>query len=367
MFSAADFREIVSGRRTDLVASFWRGLLWIAEAPYSLAMRARNGCFDREWFSIAKVDAPVISIGNLTLGGTGKTPLVEWIARWFRREDVRVAVVSRGYGAEAGAANDEAKQLEQRMPDVPHLEDPDRRAAASLAIEELATQVVLLDDAFQHRQLHRDLDIVLLDATDPFGCDHVFPRGLLREPLAGLARADVIILSRADLVDEDRRAEIRRTIALYASANAIVAEAVHRPKSLIGARDERLGIESLVGKKVAAFCGLGNPAAFRRTLESCGCEVVAWKEYPDHHAYSRSDIEELARWVAPLEVEAVVCTHKDLVKIELSSIGKVPLLALSIELEFTSGEEPVEAKLREVLQKVDRSNPWPIELDGRSA
>jgi len=354
VFSAADFREIVSGRRLDLVAVFWRGLFWIAEAPYSLAMRARNACFDREWFAVAKVEAPVISIGNITLGGTGKTPLVEWIARWFRRKQVRVAVVSRGYGAEAGASNDEARQLEQRLPDVPHLEDPDRHAAATLAIDELATQVVLLDDAFQHRQLHRNLDIVLLDATDPFGCDHVFPRGLLREPLAGLARADAIILSRADLVDDPRREEIRRAIAYYAAPQAILAEAVHRPKGLLSASGLRREIALIAGKKVAGFCGLGNPEAFRRTLESCGCEVVGWREFPDHHAYSRGDVEELARWAAPLNADAMICTHKDLVKLETDTIGGTPLWAVSIELEFTHGEEKLDAKLREILQLVKR-------------
>lgn len=360
MFSAADFREIVSGRRHDLAASFWRGLFWLVELPYSCAMRLRNGCFDREWFQVAKVDAPVISIGNITLGGTGKTPLVEWVARWFRREHLRVAVISRGYGAEAGGANDEARQLEQRLPDVPHLEDPDRFAAATLAIEELATQLILLDDAFQHRQLHRDLDIVLLDATDPFGCEHVFPRGLLREPLAGLARADAVILSRADLVDDSRREEIRRAIQSYVSPEAVFAEAVHRPKSLLAATGERHDIDTLAGKKVAAFCGLGNPEAFRRTLQGCGCEVVAWREFPDHHPYSRSDVAELAKWVAALDISAVVCTHKDLVKLEIEEIGNRPLRALSVELEFTRGDAEMENLLRGILARIpadDQSLP----------
>ena len=117
--------------------------------------------------------------------------MVEWIARWFRRHNVRVSIVSRGYRAEEGGRNDEARELEQKLPDVPHVQNPDRVAAAQIAVEELETQLIVLDDGFQHRRLARDVDIVLLDALEPFGFEHVFPRGTLREPLAGLRRADV--------------------------------------------------------------------------------------------------------------------------------------------------------------------------------
>ena len=157
----------------------------------------------------------VISVGNLTLGGTGKTPMVEWLARWFRSHDVRVAIVSRGYGAVDGGQNDEARELEEKLPDVPHLQDPNRAAAARVAIDELATQLIVLDDGFQHRRLGRDLDIILIDAVEPFGYDRVFPRGMLREPLSGLRRADVIGLTRADVVNETRRREIARGSRRY--------------------------------------------------------------------------------------------------------------------------------------------------------
>ena len=130
---------------------------------------------------------PVISVGNITTGGTGKTPMVAWLARWFRNQDVRVALVSRGYRAEAEGQNDEARELATLLPDVPHLQNPDRVAAARIAIDELETQLIILDDGFQHRRIHRDLEIVLIDALQPFGFGHVLPRGLLREPLRGLA------------------------------------------------------------------------------------------------------------------------------------------------------------------------------------
>ena len=157
-----------------------RLLLHAAEVPYALVVGWRNRRFDRHPERVFRVAVPVISVGNLTTGGTGKTPLVEWLARWFRAAGVRVTLISRGYAAEKGARNDEAMELEQRLPDVPHLQNPDRVQAARIAVEELDCQLIILDDAFQHRAIARDLDIVLIDATEPFGYGHLLPRGLLR-------------------------------------------------------------------------------------------------------------------------------------------------------------------------------------------
>ncbi|HWC89722.1 MAG TPA: tetraacyldisaccharide 4'-kinase, partial [Pirellulales bacterium] len=212
MWRATDFHDLVSGRRRGPAATLTRGLLRVAETPYALAMRGRNWVYDHRYQTIEHVDVPVISVGNLTLGGTGKTPLVAWIARWLREHDVRVALVSRGYGATADALNDEALELEDRLPDVPHLQNPDRASAAHLAVEEFDCQAIVLDDGFQHRRLARDLDIVLLDACEPFGFGHVFPRGTLREPVCGLRRAHVVVLSRADMADAAQRAAIRQRV-----------------------------------------------------------------------------------------------------------------------------------------------------------
>ncbi|HWA99925.1 MAG TPA: tetraacyldisaccharide 4'-kinase, partial [Pirellulales bacterium] len=182
MSTAERFRAIVSGRERGLVPAALRGVLRVASVGYSAAMRIRNWRYDRGHARIEHVQAPVVCVGNLTLGGTGKTPLVAWIARWLRAHELRVTIVSRGYAAEAGARNDEALELEQRLPDVPHVQNADRAAAARMAIEEFEAQVIVLDDGFQHRRLARDLDIVLLDAADPWGSGYVFPRGMLREP-----------------------------------------------------------------------------------------------------------------------------------------------------------------------------------------
>jgi tetraacyldisaccharide 4'-kinase len=345
LLSSTEFREIISGRRRGWQAAAWRTALAVGEGPYAAAVAWRNRRYDRGSAEVRRVSVPVVSVGNITLGGVGKTPLVEWLARWFRQRGVRVTLISRGYGAEAGARNDEALELEQKLPDVPHVQNPDRVEAAEMAIEEFECQLILLDDAFQHRRIHRDLDLVVLDALEPFGFEHVFPRGALREPLSGLRRADAIVLSRADLISADERAAIRRRVARYAPRAAWV-EMRHRPRVLLAADGREESLDRLREATVAAFCGIGNPAGFRRTLEGCGCRVLDLREFPDHHPYTRQDLESLAKWAAAQNgAERIVCTHKDLVKIGETVLGPLPLWALVIGVEILAGQEELETLL----------------------
>lgn len=350
MFSPSEFRKLVSGRRRSLAAGIMRGVLRGAEVAYSAAMRMRNWRYDSGRAEIVRVDVPVVSVGNLTLGGTGKTPMVEWLARWYRDCGVRVTLVSRGYGAEQGARNDEALELEQRLPDVPHVQNADRVGAARLAIEEFECQLIVLDDGFQHRRLSRDLDLVLIDALEPFGFEHVFPRGTLREPLAGLDRADVVALSRADMVTADQRAAIEARIRRLAP-RAIWCEVAHQPRQLLAADGQVRPIAELRGRRIAAFCGIGNPAGFRHTLLRAGAEVIGFREFPDHHAYSRQDVESLAAWANSLDIEMVVCTSKDLVKLQTDRLGRRPLWALVIELEILAGRNELESRLAAILPR----------------
>ena len=347
---SSQFRDVASGRQRGIGASLLRGLMRAAEVPYSLAVRWRNQQYDRGRRPVECVSVPVVSVGNLTLGGTGKTPLVEWLVRWFRAQGVRVTIISRGYGAEAGSRNDEALELEQKLPDVPHVQNPDRVAAARMAIEEFDCQLILLDDAFQHRRIHRDLNIVVVDALEPFGFGHVFPRGTLREPLDGLRRADAIVLSRADLVVSAERQRIRETIKQLAPS-AIWLEAAHQPVRLLSATGREESIAALADKPIAAFCGIGNPAGFRHTLDALGCRLIELREFPDHFSYGRSDVEKLARWANELPIEAVACTHKDLVKVGVDQLGSRPLWAIVIGLSIAVGQSELESRLRELLQK----------------
>jgi tetraacyldisaccharide 4'-kinase len=357
LFSAAGFRELVSGRRRGLTAAAARAALSVAEVGYALAMRLRNRRYDRSEAASQGVGVPVVCVGNLTLGGTGKTPMVEWIARRLRQREVRVAIVSRGYGVEAGARNDEAIELEEKLPDVPHLQDVDRVEGARTAIEEFESQAILLDDGFQHRRLKRDLDIVLIDALEPFGYDHVFPRGLLREPLTGLKRAGVVVLSRADLVDEAERTRIRDVVRRY-NAAAIWCEVRHAPRTLLSstgpnAPSVETPLASLRGRRIVGFCGIGNPEGFRRTLIGLGCELVDFREFPDHHAFERADVDALAKSALDSNAELLICTHKDLVKLRIDSLAGRPLQAVVIGVEFLSGEEELVAKLEEVVPADD--------------
>lgn len=351
LLNASDFRAVVSGERRGLTAALCRAALGAAEFPYAAAVRWRNRRFDRGQKPIERVSVPVVSVGNLTLGGTGKTPMVEWLARWFRARDVRVTIISRGYGAEAGGRNDEALELEQRLPDVPHVQNPDRVAAARMAIEEFECQLILLDDAFQHRRIDRDLDIVLLDALEPFGFGHVFPRGMLREPLAGLKRAHVVALSRANLVNAAERERIRAVVRSNAPS-AIWAECNHAPRGLQSATGATADLTSLAGKSIAAFCGIGNPKGFRRTLEQCGLSVAAFREFPDHYSYQRGDVDSLTDWTKDLPVDAVICTQKDLVKLGIDRLGPRPLWALAIGLEISAGAAEFDERLQGVLAAV---------------
>jgi tetraacyldisaccharide 4'-kinase len=192
--------------------------------------------------------------------------------------------------------------------------------------------------------LARDFDLVLIDALEPLGFGHVFPRGTLREPLSGWARADALVLTRSELVDEPRRAEIRREAHRYAP-DALWLEATHAPQALRAGSGEEQPLDTLKGRRLASFSGIGNPAGFRRALEGCGYEVAATRTFADHFAYPPPVLAELARWADELDAAALVCTHKDLVKIADRWPGKVPLWALSSRLDFVTGQAELEARL----------------------
>jgi tetraacyldisaccharide 4'-kinase len=331
-----DFRDLVSGRRRGLLPTLARGALSACSVPYRVGIGLRNLGYDRGYLKSFVAEVPVVSVGNLTLGGTGKTPFVEYVARWYRSRGLRPVILSRGYGAEPGGRNDEGRVLEQNLPDVPNLEDRDRVALARIAVEELEADLLILDDGFQHRRLRRDLDIVLLDATEPFGLGRIFPRGLLREPLSSLRRADVVVLSRADLCDDEGRQAIRRRVEGNHPGIPWV-EAAHRPKSWQNADGEVLPLDALAGQSIAAFCGVGNPDAFRRTLEQVGCRVVDFRALADHFRYDRDSVRQLRDWIAGQKADVSVTTQKDLVKLNVPSLANKPLWALKIELDVIRG------------------------------
>ncbi len=340
------FRDVVRGRQRSWWAGPLRAVLGMLEWPYRGIVRWRNRRYDAGRAASYAVPVPVICVGNLTLGGTGKTPLVEWLAGWLSRQGIRVTIVSRGYGAASGELNDEARELQLALPEVAHVQNPDRVAGAKAAIARHHAEVILLDDGFQHRRLQRDVDVVLLDATEPWGFEHVFPRGTLREPLAGLARAHAVVLSRAQALDRESRQAIRQRVAQLAPT-AVWCEVAYPPRALITWAGDRRPLAQLAGQRVAAFCGIGNPAGFQQTLQQVGCEVVGWQEFPDHHRYTPRQIDDLAKWA--LAYETVLCTRKDLVKLQRNRLGSTPLYALAMEAEFLTGESELLARLQRAL------------------
>lgn len=285
----------------------------------------------------------MVCVGNLSLGGTGKTPCVEYVARFYRELGIAVAILSRGYGADAGR-NDEAMVLEENLPDVPHLQGADRANLATVAVEELEAELLVLDDGFQHRRLHRDLDIVLIDATCPPHRDFLFPRGTLRESASSLKRAGAILLTRCDQVEPGEVNAIREWLG-NRFPGVPVATTEHRPT------EESW---SLRGKAVGAFCGIGNPTAFRRTLEDLGANAIAFQSFPDHHPYSREDVNELRAWANALPADAeIATTQKDWVKLRLADLAGRPLRTIRIAMAFRNGEEEFQDVLRRIAPSSD--------------
>ena len=339
------FHRLIRGETKSAASAAARVGLAAASVVYGLVVGARNRAYDLGWTPARRAGIPVVSIGNLTVGGTGKTPMVEWVARWYRRQGVRVAIVSRGYGRGNDLGpNDEALVLEENLPDVPHLQDPDRVKSARIAVVELESTLIVLDDGFQHRRMARDLDVVLLDALEPFGLDRLLPRGLLREPVRSLRRAGLVVVTKADLVDASSLRAIRACAERRAGALRWVVTR-HAPESLIGHGVEPEPVAALRGRTVAAFCGIGNPDGFRRTIERLVGNVSDFRVWPDHHIYTAGDVADLTCWVRSLGVDLALTTQKDLVKLRVASLGGVPLRALRIGLEVMEGVEVLESAL----------------------
>ncbi len=347
--------EVLSGRDRSVGASLLRSGLSCAAPFYGLGVRLRNLAFDRGWRTIRRVPAAVISIGNLTTGGTGKTPLVAWITNFLAAEGHRPAIVSRGYRSLDKGGNDEKRLMDQLCPGTPHLQNPSRFEAASTAIAEHSAGTIVLDDAFQHRQLHRDLDVVLIDALQPWGFGHLLPRGLLREPEKALARASIVILTRCEQTSAEGLRLLRREVAKWTSAP--IVESTFRATGLVNFEGERLALDSLPRERVAAFCGIGNPEGFRRTLAEIGlpAETTPHRTFPDHHHYSTADVEDLARWAQSHSATALLTTRKDLVKIPNSHIGTASLWGVDLTLAFVDSAPLIE-RLRGVVSIATRKS-----------
>jgi tetraacyldisaccharide 4'-kinase len=319
----------------------------VASLALSAATRIRLALHRAGLRGTISLPVPVVSVGNLSVGGAGKTPLVEHLVRELRALGARPAVLSRGYGPKVGATglNDEGLVLAENLPGLVQAQDPDRVAAGRRVLDAKGADGFVLDDAFQHFRLARDLDVVALDARDPFG-------GLRREGRGGLARAGAVVLTRVPEAGADAAA-VRAEVARIAPA-AVVASSAHEPDAVVplggGAPQPPT---SLKGRRVLACAGIADPGSLRRTLELLGAECVGLRAFPDHGLVSLDQMGEAFAEAGRAKADLVVVTQKDAVKLAASGGGPppIPVAALRIRLRLLDGEEALRGALREALER----------------
>jgi tetraacyldisaccharide 4'-kinase len=344
--------ETVSGKRKGLFANSVRGVLWCMTPVYRYFVQRRN----RQFAICAKLSirvAPkVLSIGNITTGGTGKTPMVVWVCELLQREGISVGIVSRGYGAKnANESNDEAKELRGRLPTVPHIQNPDRVAAANQCADENGIRAIVVDDGFQHRRLARDLDIVLIDASNPFGYGYLLPRGLLREPKSSLGRADVIVITRCERVEAAALQELQKVVRNLATVPIALAKT--RSISLIDAEGGEYSVDEFRNDSWFVFSAIGNPDAFEDSLRGKGFNICGATRFRDHHHFSTSDLKGIALSAKRAGASKLVCTHKDLVKVGAKLVGDLPVFALKIETEIFEGEDQLTSAILDLFASLE--------------
>ena len=343
----------------------------IALAPlgalYSAAVKARSVGYQNRFLRTCQVSAPVISVGNITVGGTGKTPIVEWLAARLADQGRKVCIVTRGYRRENPKQQVIVSNGKNILSDVAHSGDEammlaqsllgksavvchaDRIAAASWVIKHLKTDVLLLDDGFQHRRLARDLDIVTIDATNPFGNGRLLPAGILREPIKSLSRADCIVLTRIPDEGVTNLADRVRSLtnaSIFQSRMTI--QGFHWLDASKHGKDA-----SDVRKPVAAFCGIGNPRAFFEQLRTAHLDVRREAAFRDHHKYSQTDIDRLGEQATANGAEAVITTPKDAVKLQ-SLDFKLPCYVAQIQVEILDEEKLLELVNRTINNKANK-------------
>jgi tetraacyldisaccharide 4'-kinase len=345
----------------DRKDKFKRALLWLPAKLYELAVRLRVVAYETDYLQSKKLDAFIISVGNITLGGTGKTPFVNYIARYLKREDRSVVILTRGYGRKSTERRiindprkdaqspstasylefgDEPLMLARAMPEVPIIIDKNRYESGKLAEQELNADVLLLDDGYQHLALERDLNILLLDATDPFGGLEMVPFGRLREPLYGLKRADVVIITRADKAFDQAQ-----TLAIIKYCCGDKVPVMYFYSTITNLRLLTTGdiydASEFVGWNVVTMCGIGNPQAFSDDLLQIGMNITAESFFPDHHAYSQEDVDTVLQTARDTGADAIITTEKDAVRLEGFSYGDIPVYAAQLEIQ---SEEEVRLK-----------------------
>lgn len=356
-----------------LLLALLRGMSYLYEFGVSCKLAMYNsGIMHKE-----KLPCCVISIGNITVGGTGKTPTAQKMAGIVKAMGYRVVILNRGYrshwGKEIGVvsngekifmtayeAGDEAYLMAKTLPGIPVIIGKNRAVTGRYAVEKMNAEVIIMDDGYQHWQLERDLDVVLVDTLNMFGNGCVLPRGTLREPLENLSRGNIFLLTKTDQSSKLSRIQLRNTIAKY-NAGAPVVESIHHPKNFVEIADWYKGIsnnyrdlEELRGKNVMVFSAIGNPSSFEQTLSSIGLNILEAVRYPDHHDYGMLEMQYINERASSLNAVAMVATAKDAVKIPTEFIysdREIPLYILNMDICITEGMDKFREYIDNAIQK----------------
>jgi len=336
----------------------------IAAAGYSIVVRIRNFLYSKRLLKVHHVDAVILCVGNITTGGTGKTPLVVWLCNLItqnlklKTQNCKCAILTRGYKARAqenADFKDEIVILAESCPEAEVIVNPNRVTGAAEAIDKFAAKVLVMDDGFQHRRLARDLDIVVIDSTQPFGYNKMLPAGLLREPVASLKRAGAVIITRCDQITDAELDELERKLRAT-NPDMLIAKSTHAPVYAKSKDNEEISIEQLKGKKVFAFCGIGNPDAFLNTIKDFGTELVGSKIYDDHYHYTDTCLTEISEHAKSLGADLILTTQKDWTKVisklesqNSESKSYPPFAYLAIEIKFLAGEDKLTTLIKETL------------------
>lgn len=348
-------------------SSVLRTAIYLPAKLYELGVRLRVALYEQGYLKTRRLDTVVISVGNITVGGTGKTPVVEYICRYLAQECYEVAVLTRGYGrknssrpivvvsergrvvAEVDEAGDEPLMLARKLAGVSVVVGADRYQSGLLVVERFGSDVLVLDDGFQHLRLERDLNILVLDATDLFGGGQVVPLGRLREPIYGLRRADAVVVTRSDR-DFDR--DLLFNILDGLGMNLPIFYSYH---DFVGLKDLRtaapIALRRLNGARVAALCALGRPSVFLEDLQAYRAEVVTTAFFPDHHSYRQEEIDRVVAEATAKGAEFIVTTEKDLPKLQGINFAKLPVYVAEIQTSFEDEVRLKSMLLRAVSRK----------------
>lgn len=364
------FLSLMAGGRKSLPDQVMIALLFFASRFYRMAIQFRNWMYAKRVIRNHALGCLVVSIGNLTCGGTGKTPVVEVIARTLSAKGRRVSILSRGYRSkkrsiwfrlshlftaqkielppkvvsdgknvllDSAFAGDEPYMLASNLKNVSVLVDKDRVKSGIYAINNFETDVIILDDGFQYLMLKPHINIVLVDSTDPFGNGHVLPRGLLREPIKNIRRADYVFLTKSD--GSHKLCHLKNFIRRH-NRRAEIIECCHKPQYLTELFTGKcLPLGHLKNRKVAALSAIARPESFEGFLEQLGAKIVLRDHYADHHRYTASEITDFIRQAEEAGAEYVVTTEKDAVRIPRLDSCRIPVIYLRIQIDIISGQE----------------------------